>query len=295
MNEPRFAWATADCDVDKRTWQRLSLDAATLVAAYQATVTGTALVSDTRVGRTLFDCSHDVTVQNGTPELDSATVTVTVTSSSPATVIVKGTVQLGNLKANSTTVSTDDFTIQQDRTVPFDPSALSFSVQGDPVRISSAQLIDQAQSGGAISLESALEYKVFAMFGDPRLPAASHGDDSAVFESDALWLVAQHWSELSAAAQAILLPFLVPPAYVGSWYSPAPAAAARQFERLAQSSAPLTSPCQAPQIASNWASVALTLGGHVRVWYDTYQIGDLSKAIADGIMDAGLNGAMKSS
>jgi hypothetical protein len=244
----------------------------------QATVTGTTLVSSTRVGRTLFDYNYTVTVKNGAPGIGAATVTVA--SHSPATVILKGTVQLGDLSADTTTVSTDVFTIQQDRTVPFGPDTLSFTVQGITTTSTSFALIDQALANGTLNLETAIEYKVFAMFRDPRLPARFHGDDSAVFESDALSLVVQNWSTLSAAAQKILQPFLMPPAYVGSWYSPAATAATHATASDAQSSTGTPWLCNAPEIDPNWAAFPATPFGHAKVWYDTRNTGDFDKAVA---------------
>jgi len=102
-----------------------------LDAVAAASVTGTQLVSSVRTGRTTFDFSYRVVVQNGTPALTAAAVSVT--SSSPATVIVKGSASLGDLAANTTFTSTDVITIRQDRTVPFDAPALTWVVTGTPV------------------------------------------------------------------------------------------------------------------------------------------------------------------
>ena len=96
-----------------------------------ATVTGKALVSEVRTGRTTFDYTYQVTVQNGAPALGSASATVT--SSSPSTVVLDGDVSLGDLAANSTVTSVDTFTIRQNRLVPFDPASLTWVVQGSPI------------------------------------------------------------------------------------------------------------------------------------------------------------------
>ena len=92
-------------------------------------------------------------------------------------------------------------------------------------RPTSNQLIDQALARGAIDAETALTYKVFAAFGDARLPAFYQGDDQGVWESHILTEVQRRYDGLSPAAQAALAPFLIPPAYEGSWEQPAPAAA----------------------------------------------------------------------
>jgi hypothetical protein len=88
----------------------------------------------------------------------------------------------------------------------------------------SDHLIDQALARGEIDSETALTYKVFAAFGDPRLPAAYHGDDSQLVDSHILAEVQARYAGLSATTQATLNPFLIPPAYVGSWDEPLPAA-----------------------------------------------------------------------
>ena len=248
--------------------------ALSLEAFGQARVVGTTEVASTRVGRTTFDYSYTVTVANG-PTAQTA-AQVTVTSDNPATVIVKGTVEVGDLAANATVTSTDVFTFQQDRTQPFDPASLKFSVSSTSVAGSSFDLIDQALAAGKLSLETALEYKVFATFRDPRLPAEFTGDDSTVTESPALDQVYEAWGSLSPAAQQILQPFLMPPAYQGSWRSPAHTAAAA----VAAAPADSTWTCNQPVIDPNWASKPVGTSGHFKVWYDTRVAGLATKANA---------------
>lgn len=101
------------------------------LAAAQATVTGQELVSSVRSGRTSFDYSYRITVRNGDTALNN--VQAVVQSSSPATQVVKGTVAVGNLAAGATLTTTDVFTIRQDRTLPFNPAVLSWTVTGVPV------------------------------------------------------------------------------------------------------------------------------------------------------------------
>lgn len=96
-----------------------------------AEVTGQELVSSVRAGRTTFDYSYRITVRNGEPALRA--VVATVVSSSAATQVIKGSVTLGDLGAGATSTSTDVFTIRQDRSVPFNPNALAWTVIGVPV------------------------------------------------------------------------------------------------------------------------------------------------------------------
>jgi len=121
--------------------------------------------------------------------------------------------------------------------------------------LSSAQLIAQAVQSGAISAETGLIYRVFVLFNDSRLPVAYKGNDAGVSESGALEDAVEQWASLSEATRTTLTPFLVPPAYRGSWLNPiAPGSL--------QASA-----ADRPVLDPNWAAVPVS-GGHVKVWYD---------------------------
>ena len=80
-------------------------------------------------------------------------------------------------------------------------------------------MIDGAVVKGEISGETALLYKVYAFFGDPRLPAAyvgthpNEGDHSIALD------IADQWSTLSPATQQLLATYLAPPIYAGSWFA----------------------------------------------------------------------------
>jgi hypothetical protein len=84
--------------------------------------------------------------------------------------------------------------------------------------LDSFTLIEEALASGAIDDETALIYRTFATFGDPRLPARFQGDNSGVLESDAVAEATARFDTLSQAARTTLLPFLLPPVYKGSWY-----------------------------------------------------------------------------
>jgi len=113
-------------------FRRLGLAVLLLVAASgawgQATVTGMNQVSSTRVGRTTYDYTYTINVTNGATGLSNAVATVT--SSAAATTIVQGSVALGTLAAGANITSTNTFTLQQDRTVAFNPASLSWAVTG---------------------------------------------------------------------------------------------------------------------------------------------------------------------
>ena len=133
--------------------------------------------------------------------------------------------------------------------------------------LSTFDLIDKALGSGAIDLETAVQYKVFATFKDPRLPAEYRGGDGEVIESDALDEVYEHWESLSTTVQETLEPFLVPPIYVGSWATAGanPAGVALRSP-LSGISVPI---CRQPTIDPSWAAKPASTDGRVKVWYDT--------------------------
>jgi len=84
-------------------------------------------------------------------------------------------------------------------------------------RPTSENLIDEALANGEIDEETALIYKVYASFGDDRLPLEFQGDDSEVMDLPAIFEVASRFDELSPEAQAILAPFFETPSAAGNW------------------------------------------------------------------------------
>lgn len=82
----------------------------------------------------------------------------------------------------------------------------------------SDDLIEQARQRGEINAETALIYRVFAVFGDSRLPDRLRGDDSDVVDSDAVAEATRRFETLTPATRQTIVPFLVPPVYAGSWY-----------------------------------------------------------------------------
>lgn len=96
--------------------------------AHAAEVTGMQLVSSVRSGRTSMDFTYRINVRNDATPLSAALATVR--SSVATTTVLDGTVSLGDLAAGATILSTDTFTIRQDRTVAFNPASLSWSVTG---------------------------------------------------------------------------------------------------------------------------------------------------------------------
>ncbi len=81
----------------------------------------------------------------------------------------------------------------------------------------SSALIAAALAEQRISAEQALTYRVFARYGDARLPAQLDGAPSATPDHSLMREVAGRFGSLSAAAQQTLQPFLLPPIYAESW------------------------------------------------------------------------------
>jgi len=138
---------------------------------------------------------------------------------------------------------------------------------------SSFELIEEALAGFLIDRETATRYKAFALFRDPRLPSEYQGTDTDVVETNVFDEILTTWASTSPAGQEILQPFLVPPAYVGSWASPAPAAA------LAPGAPHIDlRPCNQPTLDPNWAYRPFDASGNVKVWYDTRVAGEVTRA-----------------
>jgi hypothetical protein len=185
-----------------------------------ATVSAINLVSTTRTGRTTFDYTYTISVQNGAAPLYSATATVT--SSSPDTVIVHGTVNIGNLAANASTTTAGTFTVQQNRLVPFNPGSLSwtftskpFSTGPDPLPILNTTTynativlpLGSTVNPGQLAVLDTIAQTVPVVSGQFSIPAYDNGSQIAVVLSPAGnpmllgWLDANHQT-VSAATTA---------------------------------------------------------------------------------------------
>jgi hypothetical protein len=139
---------------------------------------------------------------------------------------------------------------------------------------SSSELIDAAQGRGDLDADTALAYKVYALFRDARLPAAFQGGASEEIDSALLAELAAAFDALAPAAQQALAPFLQRPAQAGSWAARAQTAReARETQREARAA----STCA---LAARWTTIEPALGAKVRVWYDAGITGDQSTAAA---------------
>jgi hypothetical protein len=136
----------------------------------------------------------------------------------------------------------------------------------------SEELINQAEAKGTIDHETALVYRTFALFGDARLPAQYRGSD--VGDSDSLELdeVLAALPTMSATNQALVQPFLTPPAYQGSWAS-GPASARLPVPEVQPSCNPF---------ARDWSWFEHP-GGLVRVWFRISSDATTAQAILDAV------------
>jgi hypothetical protein len=156
------------------------------------------------------------------------------------------------------------------------------------------QKIDAAAASGEITAEQGLTYKVFASFGDPRLPTKYLGLADPLAEVP-LGEVQDQWDQLSDGAKAILGPFLIPPMQEGSYWN-------QQIDQSAGSPSAIAStlrddppnPTQPwctgnTQVATeNWHYVEPLAGpaaGKVRIWVQN-RFSSTDDTLAAGLMAA---------
>jgi hypothetical protein len=133
--------------------------------------------------------------------------------------------------------------------------------KGSPSKIKITQnpvtteaLLAAAVSRHEISVERALEYRVFAAFGDSRIPKRYLGDFGGEGDDSVLQEVAQEWPKLSASTKNALRRFFAPPA-------------ARRAKSAAERSLTGDDPCDSSQLkGSDWHNLP-AVGGKVRIWW----------------------------
>ncbi len=104
-------------------------------ARAQLTISAPETLTETRITRTVFEYVMRAKITNPGPA--AAAISATVTSSSANTVIVQDTLTFGNVGALTTADSTGTFTLRHDRTVPFDPAVLHWTIK-QPFIVSAA-------------------------------------------------------------------------------------------------------------------------------------------------------------
>jgi len=206
----------------------------------------------TRVSRTVFE--YTLTAEASNWGDADATLDASVVSTSPHTVVVEGDVSFGAVARGATHEGADTITLRHDRRYLFDEKTLAWTVQSTPLAKTTFELIDDAWADGLISEETALIYKVFAEFGDDRLPVAYLGRASGGFEALTLGEAELRFATLSPATQAVLAPFLAPQDISGVPLGPPPglAQAAGSAVSPASNSAP-PGPSSAFTPAAGWS------------------------------------------
>ena len=138
------------------------------------------------------------------------------------------------------------------------PAKVTITAEPDPARTSAA-LIAADRAGGRLSQEQALTYRVFALFGDPRLPSRYRGDAGGGGDHLALREVADTWRTLSKAARRALSRYMLPPAAKGSWYQRAKGstASAAQYQETPDE-------CESESFRKEWNSKSAG-GGKVKI------------------------------
>ncbi len=141
------------------------------------------------------------------------------------------------------------------------PAAIVIAAQADSSR-SAAALIEADRAAGRISMEQSLLFRVYAVFGDERLPSKYAGDAGGAPDDLVLRDVAANWRKLSSRARRILTPFTRPPAAKGSWFSKLSGPGAQTAERGDE-----YDPCTSQQFSDpGWKNVSAA-GGKVRIWW----------------------------
>ncbi|MBI5949846.1 MAG: hypothetical protein HY875_17045 [Chloroflexi bacterium] len=123
----------------------------------------------------------------------------------------------------------------------------------DPPRATtSLDLINEARDTGKISADQATIYRFYAVFEDPRLPAAYRGDDTGVFDAP---LLDEEFAAAPPATQDLLRPFMLRPDNPESWVNTTQAGYSEQA---------LGEVTAAARPTGAWLSES---GSLVRVWY----------------------------
>ncbi|MFA5902843.1 MAG: hypothetical protein WC836_02845, partial [Desulfobacula sp.] len=149
-----------------------------------------------------------------------------------------------------------------------------------PPLLPSTDLIDQDDS---LSAQEKTIYKVFAVFGDSRLPSGYQGSGFGKTSGTSfLAELVRSYGTLTDEQKGMVYPYLVPPYVTNSWYDLA-------NQQAANTGSTATAPLSPPP-AHPWKWLT---NGKVKVWYQdnyvvTYADGSSAtyEALAEGIVDA---------
>jgi hypothetical protein len=157
-----------------------SSGAALAVGFQNLTIDNFMLIGTARVDRTHFNYTYQADITNNTLGV-AQNITAMLTSNTPATVVVDGTLSFGNVPAGATVTSLDTFVIQQTREFQFDPAQLIWTITSSATPApGSWQLlirevyVDMLNQNIIISGEN---------FGSPQAPVVTLGGDPLVVVS----------------------------------------------------------------------------------------------------------------
>lgn len=181
----------------------------------------------------------------------------------------------GKTSQNITPTSNTSYTLTATNAAGSSSASTSVSILAANTP-SSNSLIADALTKGQIIAEQALEYKVFAAFGDDRLPLAYKGTRDDGISSSIMSEITSKFDSLSDAAKAVVFPFFLPPVYPESAYSQRNRSKTKMAR--AQGSWPPPTPYCSSVNDAAW-SFKENPSGHVKVWYATASAGlDAAKA-----------------
>lgn len=143
----------------------------------------------------------------------------------------------------------------------------------EPVGPTSTDLILAAHERGELSDEDAAVYRVFAAFGDERLPTEFQSESAGWEDHMATRDAAGLWDSLSAEQRVAIAPYFIPPIYAGSWADPAAEAGAGLTAGLGLAGAPMITAavdpkdCASEQLHDQFYVNVPAAGGKVRIWW----------------------------
>ena len=220
------------------------------------------------------DDADTITIEPDLGVVTSTSAEVTVVATTPYT--------LTAMNEAGTAVASTSVLVAGDAPPPIDYSTES-----------SEDLIDAALDRGELDELTALVYKVFALFGDDRLPA-EYAADGDMHGTPIMKELAYRYDELSAQAQEWMRPFMLPPDDPNSWYAATSGALHMQQEAAQWDSLTVDTPqgdvfinwkegylgaatddfmefVVAPAVERSWRLLTQLMGGHPLSTFDDPQ------------------------
>lgn len=118
---------------DVQASAKTSVGAVAAVNVTTLSVNKLVLKAERRITRTVFEYDYQVEIKNNGGALTG--VLAQLTAVGAGTSIVDGSVSVGAIAAGATVLATDIITLRHDRSLPFQPAALVWQFQSDPVAL----------------------------------------------------------------------------------------------------------------------------------------------------------------